>query len=139
MIRLPLMGLVFACAVSMTSCGTKSRQASGNSDTAAGCGFRCGYRNSRYSRLRQRLCGETSAGECASGGHTRPSKRRGEYLSVCFGSEGYEACRYSCRLYRDRNSGEACYLHDFPATLQLYPVGCLRLCGGHYQYPPSFQ
>ena len=35
MIRLPLMGLVFACAVSMTSCGTKSRQASGNSDTAA--------------------------------------------------------------------------------------------------------
>lgn len=29
------MGLVFACAVSMTSCGTKSRQASGNSDTAA--------------------------------------------------------------------------------------------------------
>lgn len=35
MIRLPLMGLVFACAVSITSCGTKSRQASGNSDTAA--------------------------------------------------------------------------------------------------------
>ena len=91
------------------------------------------------SRLRQRLCGETSAGECAPGGHTRPSKRRGEYLSVCFGSEGYEACRYSCRLYRDRNSGEACYLHDFPATVQLHPVGCLRLCGGHYQYPPSFQ
>ena len=29
------MGLVFACAVSITSCGTKSRQASGNSDTAA--------------------------------------------------------------------------------------------------------
>ena len=29
------MGLVFACAVSMTSCSTKSRQASGNSDTAA--------------------------------------------------------------------------------------------------------
>ena len=148
MIRLPLMGLVFACAVSMTSCGTKSRQASGNSDTAAVAVSRGAKRNrvlrgdpppSRYSRLRQRLCGETSAGECASGGHTRPSKRRGEYLSVCFGSEGYEACRYSCRLYRDRNSGEACYLHDFPATLQLYPVGCLRLCGGHYQYPPSFQ
>ena len=35
MIRLLLVGLVFACAVSITSCGTKSRQASGNSDTAA--------------------------------------------------------------------------------------------------------
>ena len=133
MIRLPLMGLVFACAVSMTSCGTKSRQASGNSDTAAVAV------SVADTATRQRLCGETSAGECASGGHTRPSKRRGEYLSVCFGSEGYEACRYSCRLYRDRNSGEACYLHDFPATVQLHPVGCLRLCGGHYQYPPSFQ
>lgn len=139
MIRLPLMGLVFACAVSMTSCGTKSRQASGNSDTAAVAVSVADTATAVVPRLRQRLCGETSAGECASGGHTRPSKRRGEYLSVCFGSEGYEACRYSCRLYRDRNSGEACYLHDFPATVQLHPVGCLRLCGGHYQYPPSFQ
>jgi len=139
MIRLPLMGLVFACAVSMTSCGTKSRQASGNSDTAAVAVSVADTATAVVPVYAKGYAVKHPAGECAPGGHTRPSKRRGEYLSVCFGSEGYEACRYSCRLYRDRNSGEACYLHDFPATVQLHPVGCLRLCGGHYQYPPSFQ
>ena len=35
MTRLPLIGIAFACALSMTSCGAKSRQMSGNSDSTA--------------------------------------------------------------------------------------------------------
>ena len=139
MIRLPLMGLVFACAVSMTSCGTKSRQASGNSDTAAVAVSVADTATAVIPVYAKGYAVKHLPGNVRLVDIHDPQKEEGKYLSVCFGSEGYEACRYSCRLYRDRNSGEACYLHDFPATLQLYPVGCLRLCGGHYQYPPSFQ
>ena len=89
--------------------------------------------------LCQRLYGEISSAPCPSGGYTRPSKRKQQHFPLCAGTERHKACRHTERLYGDRNAGGARHVYDIPATFQLHPSGCLRLCGGHHQYAPSLQ
>ena len=134
MIRLLLVGLVFACAVSMTSCGTKSRQASGNSDTAAVAVSVADTATAVVPVYAKGYAVKHLPGNVRLVDIHDPQKEEGNTFRYALVPRGTKPVGIP-----DRNSCEACYLHDFPAIVQLYPVGCLRLCGGHYQYPPSFQ